>query len=513
MSSDISANNKRIAKNTLVLYFRMFFTIVVGLYTSRVILNALGFVDYGIYSVVGGVVTMLTFLNVGMIGASQRFISYELGKGNFNSLKKVYGTSLLTHLLIGILVFLLLETIGLWFVNTRMNIPSDRIYAANWVFQCSLITFLISIMTVPFNSCIIAHEKMGVYSYVSIFESVAKLLIAYAIISSPIDRLIYYALLLLLVHLCSFVIYIIYCNKNFTECTLPLIYDKTKMKEMFSFAFYGSIGNIGFSFKDQGSNIILNLFFGTTINAARGIATQVNGIINGFASNFTMAMNPQIIKSYASGDFESYKHLSFAGSRYAFFLLSIVSIPFIVSREYILLLWLGSVPEYTDVFVTIILIASVIYSMSHTISTAIIATGKIKKFQISLSILLLSELPISYMVLLMGYEPYVALLPMLVTNFLSLILRIRILHNLDNRFLIKDYLLNVIFRCVLIFVIAFSLSILVGDLFPENILSVVLLTLFSVAITIATIYILGFEKHERFFLKTTVKKHINRIIK
>lgn len=276
------SGNKRIAKNTLLLYFRMLLTILVGLYTSRVVLNTLGISDYGVYNIVGGVVTMLAFLNSAMVAASQRFISFELGTGDLEKLKKVFCTSVSIHITLAILILIVAETIGLWFVNAYLNIPLDRMEAANWVYQCSVLTLILTIISVPYNSCIVAHEHMRAFAYVSIVEVILKLAIVYLLLIGDFDKLILYAILIAVVAFIIRIIYGIYCKQNFEECTYHFLFDRKLFKEMFAFAGWSVIGNLGFSLKDQGSNIILNLFGGTTVNAARGIAMQVNGIISNF---------------------------------------------------------------------------------------------------------------------------------------------------------------------------------------------------------------------------------------
>ena len=310
--TNASESNKRIAKNTLLLYFRMLLIIIVGLYTSRVVLNTLGVSDYGIYNVVGGIVAMLAFLNSAMVAASQRFISFELGTGNIERLKKVFCTSVSIHIVLAGIIFLIAETIGLWFVNTHLNISIERMEAANWVYQCSILTLLLTVVSVPYNSCIVAHEHMKAFAYVSIVEAVLKLLIVYLLLLGNFDKLILYSILVVAVALIIRIIYGIYCKQHFEECTYRFVFDKQLFKEMFAFAGWSVIGNLGFSFKDQGSNIILNLFFGTTVNAARGIALQVNGIISNFSNNFTRSLTPQNTTKYSVGDVVSSVKFVFA---------------------------------------------------------------------------------------------------------------------------------------------------------------------------------------------------------
>ena len=296
------SSNKRIAKNTLLLYFRMLLTIVVGLYTSRVVLNTLGVNDYGVYNVVGGIVAMLSFLNSALTAASQRFIAFELGRGDLSKLKKIFCTSVTIHATLAAIIFVIAETVGLWFVNTHLNIDADRMVAANWVYQFSIFTFMLTVLSVPYNSCIVAHEHMNTFAYISILEVTLKLLIVYLLLVINYDKLITYGILVFAVALVVRLTYGIYSKRHFEECTYHFSFDKQLFKEMFSFAGWSVVGNLGFSFKDQAANIILNLFFGTVVNAARGIALQVNGIISGFSTNFMMALNPQITKQYAAGN-------------------------------------------------------------------------------------------------------------------------------------------------------------------------------------------------------------------
>lgn len=328
------SSNKRIAKNTLLLYFRMVLIIIVGLYTSRVVLNTLGVSDYGIYNVVGGIVSMLAFLNSAMVAASQRFISFELGTDDSERLKKVFCTSVSIHIVLALIIFLIAETLGLWFVNTHLNIPAERMGAANWVYQCSILTLMLTVVSVPYNSCIVAHEHMKAFAYVSILEAVLKLLVVYLLLVGAVDKLVLYAILVAAVAFVIRIIYGIYCKRHFEECTYRFVLDRKLFKEMFAFAGWSIIGNLGFSMKDQGSNIILNLFFGTAVNAARGIAMQVNGIISNFSNNFTMALNPQITKQYAAGGTKASMELVYLGCRFSFFLLLMIVIPVFINMDY-----------------------------------------------------------------------------------------------------------------------------------------------------------------------------------
>ena len=336
----------------------------VTLYTSRVVLAALGVVDFGIYNVVGGVVAMFSMLSGSLSIAITRFLTYELGTGNIERLKNIFSSAITIQLLIGGLVVLLAETVGLWFLNSKMVIPHERILAANYVLQFSLITFLINLISVPYNAAIIAHEKMSAFAYISIVEAISKLSVAFLISVAPFDRLIFYAILMCVTALVIRLIYGCYCKRYFEECTYHFIFDKELLKNMFSFAGWNFIGAASSVLRDQGGNIVINLFCGPAVNAARGIAYQVNNAISGFVSNFMMALNPQITKSYATGDKEYMMTLIHQGARLSFYILLILSLPVIIDAHYILTLWLKIVPEHTTLFVQLVLI----FAMSESIS-------------------------------------------------------------------------------------------------------------------------------------------------
>ena len=505
-----SANNKRIAKNTLMLYFRMFITTIVGLYTSRVVLNTLGVTDYGIYNVVGGIITMATFLNSAMVAASQRFLSYELGKGDNNRLIRVFCTSINIHAAICVIAFVIAETIGLWFVNAKLNIPDGRMIAANWVYQASIISFIINVMSVPYNSAIVAHEKMSAFAYISILDVILKLLRVYLLLIFSYDKLIVYSILMVcivaLIRLC----YTIYCKRHFVECTYHFLFDKPLFKEMFSFAGWSIIGNLGFSFKDQLSNIILNLFFGPTVNAARGIGMQVTAHVKTFAQSFTMALNPQITKQYAAGNLEASRKLVYAGSRYTFYLLTLISIPVIINIDYILKLWLGNVPEYTSQFVIFSILISLIYALSECVTKAIQATGRIKWFQIGISIIMLSELPIAWLLLEMGYPPYAVMWPSILTYSVALLFRFWLINRYVEGYSFIEYFFRVVFRCIIVFALSYGTCTLGARYTGSTIIGLVSFTMLSLIATTVVIFFIGMEKNERLFAaeKLLAKFHL-----
>ena len=397
--STTSENNKRIAKNTLFLYFRMLLTMAVTLYTSRVILQTLGVEDYGIYNVVGGVIAMLSFLNSSLSGASSRFITYELGKGNSGKMKEMFSTILCIHFILAILILILGESVGLWFVYNKLVIPAERMTAALWVYHCSILTAIVSIISVPYNSLIIAHEKMNAFAYISIVEVTLKLVIVWMLALFPFDKLIIYAILFLCTQIVIRMIYNHYCTKNFKESRTMPIYHPKQMKEIFVYASWTMNGYLAIVGYTQGINILLNLFFGPIINAARGIAVQVESATLTFVQNFQMAIRPQIIKSYASNNFEYMHTLIIASSKYGFYLMLLISFPILLCVDAILTLWLGTVPEYTANFVRIMLLTGLLSPLKTALLNAIHATGDIRKFQIYEGTSLLTVLPISYVLL------------------------------------------------------------------------------------------------------------------
>lgn len=498
-------NNKRIAKNTLLLYFRMLLTIVVGLYTSRVVLNTLGVSDYGVYNVVGGIVAMLSFLNSALTAASQRFIAFELGRRDLSRLRKIFCTSVTIHATLAIIIFIIAETVGLWFINTHLNIEVDRLVAANWVYQFSIFTFMLTVLSVPYNSCIVAHEHMNAFAYISILEVALKLLIVYLLLVISYDKLITYGILVFAVALVVRLTYGVYCKRHFDECTYHFILDKKLFKEMFSFAGWSVVGNLSFSFKDQAANVILNLFFGTVVNAARGVALQVNGIIAGFSTNFMMALNPQITKQYASGDIKGSMKLVYAGSRFSFFLLAFIAIPVMINLDYLLKLWLGIVPKYTSDFLFLALVAALINSMAQPLVTALQATGKIKVFQISICIVMLCELPVAYIILHFGGQPYMAMYPTVLVVFVGLFTRFIVLKQQVPAYKLRYFAFSIVGKNILLGTFCFMAAYYVHKALPVNFGTFILTSVVSCVIVALVVYTLGITQNERIKINNKIK--------
>lgn len=402
---DSASNNKRIAKNTILLYVRMFVMMAVGLFTSRVILDALGASDYGIYNVVGGLVTMFSVLTGAMSVATSRFLTFALGVGDKEQLRKTFVTAVNIHLLIAVAMIVIAEVAGIWFLNHKLNIPAERMEAANIVLQFSIATFVINLINVPYSSSIISHERMGIYAYFTLYDVFVKLIIVYALYVSPIDRLVIYALLLCLANLTTQLIYWVYCKRQFEECRYSLSLDKALLKKMFGFIGWAFWGNAAVVAKDQGMTLLLNIFCGTLVNAAQGVANQVNAMVNRFVTNFMTAVNPQITKQYAAGEYESMNKLIIRSTKFSAFLMLILIVPIIVNIDDLLGLWLVEVPLHTSSFVSLILFYSFVECFTGGLITGILANGKIKVYEIALTFIYALNIACAYIVLKLGMSP------------------------------------------------------------------------------------------------------------
>ena len=423
------SNNRRIAKNTLMLYVRMLFSMVVSLYTSRVVLNTLGVEDYGIYGVVGGVVSMFSFLNASMSGATSRFLTFEMGKGDFQRLKETFSSALMIHIGIALLVLLLAETVGLWFLNHKLVIPEERMSAAQWVYQLSILSMVVGVTQVPYNASIIAHEKMDVYAYVEILNVTLKLLIIYFLVIGSFDKLILYAVLTFFVSIIITGIYRIYCIKNFEACSFKWIWNKGILKKVLSFSSYNLYGNLGSVANTQGTNFVLNNLFGVILNSASGIATTVSNVVNSFSSNLLVAFRPRITKCYALGDIKTFQDLFIWSIKLILFVYALIAIPIFVEIDTILSLWLKHVPPYTSIFCRCILVNMYFETLRYIITMGIHAVGRVKIISICTGTVLLINPIIIYIMLTNIFSP--------IYTYYSIILGNGILCILDIFFLKK----------------------------------------------------------------------------
>lgn len=510
--SDTSANNKRIAKNTLLLYVRMLFMMAVSLYTSRVILHTLGVEDFGIYNVVGGVVAMFSVISGSLSSAISRFITYELGKGDKEKLIRIFSSSVTIQIGLGLIILVLAEAIGIWFLNAKMTIPTNRMYAANWVFQLSILTFIINLISVPYNAAIIAHERMSAFAYISILEVVAKLVIVYLLLVSPIDKLIFYAILMAAVALIIRFVYGYYCKRHFEECTYHFIFDKKLLKKMFGFAGWNFIGAASAVLRDQGGNIVINLFCGPAVNAARGIAYQVNNAISGFVSNFMMALNPQITKSYASGDRDYMMTLIHQGARLSFYILLLLSLPVIINAHYILSLWLKIVPEHTTLFVQLVLIFAMSESISNPLITAMLATGNIRNYQIVVGGLQMMNLPISYILLRYGCIPETVLIVAICISQCCLATRLYMLRGMIG-LSIREYMGKVYFNVLGVTILSAVIPGILSHYLNETFISFLVVCVISVLCTFTVIYFVGCNQKERQLISSKITAIKNKFKK
>lgn len=504
------SNNKRIAKNTLLLYFRMFITMAVSLYTSRMVLTILGVEDFGIYSVVGGVVAMFSFIQSSMSAATQRFLSFELGRDNKDNMTKIFSTSISIYSLFSILIVFLAETIGLWFLLNKMQIPLDRIDAAIWVYQCSVVAAIIMMLSIPYNAVIIAHEKMAAFAYISILEVVLKLLIVYILLVVQTDKLILYAILNVIVQFFIRLCYGWYCGKHFRESHFHLIWDWKMAKQMFSFMGWVLNGNLAIVGYTQGVNIILNMFFGPVVNAARGVAVQVQGVVMNFVNNFQMAVTPQLTKAYSQEDYTYMHQLINACSRFSFFLLYFLSLPLILEANQVLRWWLGTVPDYTAVFLRLVLCIGLLTTLSRPITISIHATGNLKRFQIMEGSILLLIVPIAYLLLKYFHlPPWVVFLVHLGIEICAQYMRLRIVLPIIGLQMF-DYAKQVLIPLLKVVILSSIIPLFLYRNMEENIVSFFMVCVACIISIFCCVYRFGCTQEERCLVKKKFKMIVGK---
>lgn len=507
----ISSNNKRIAKNTAVLYLRMILVMLVSLFTSRIVLQALGVEDFGIYSAVGGFIALFAVISNSLSAAISRFITFELGKQDKERLSVVFSTSVILQASLSLLIIALSETIGLWFLNNEMVIPQARMDAANWIFQFSIITFVINLISVPYNAVIIAHERMSAFAYIGIVEVLGKLGIALLLLSvDSLDLLILYSGLLCFWAMCIRLVYGWYCNRHFDECNFRFVVDKTQMQTMFSFAGWNFLGASSGVLRDQGVNVLLNIFCGPVANAARGIAVQVNSAVSAFSGSFISAINPQITKQFAAGNMDYTMKLVFQGAKMTYYLLFIVSLPVLIETKPLLELWLVDVPEHTVAFVRITLIYIMTESVSYTMVTLMLATGKIRNYQIIVGGCQLLNFPIAYLLLKCGLAPEYALAASIIVALCCLVLRLYMLNRMV-KLPIRRFFKSVLVNVSSVSIISSILPIILSNEMNEGFARIALTIPMSVICTFIAIYYVGCSANERTFVLEKTKQTIQKI--
>ena len=491
-----SSNNRRIAKNTLLLYVRMLLTMGVMFYMSRVVLEVLGLDDFGIYNVVGGIVAIFSMLSGSLTSAINRFLTVELGKGNQERLTAVFSSAVSIQVLLAIIICLLAEPLGIWFLNNKMNIPSERLSAANWVLQCSILTFMVNLVSVPYNAAIIAHERMSAFAYISILEAVLKLGVVFLLFLPLGDGLVLYSLLLLAVAVVVRLVYGLYCQRHFSECRWRFVLDKGLLREMGGFAGWNFIGITSGVLRDQGVNILLNLFFGPAVNAARAVSVQVGTAVNTFAANFMMALNPQIMKSYTSGDHRYMMNLMFQGARFSYYLLLCLSLPVLVETEALLALWLKSVPEHAVYFVRLMVVFVLFESLSQPLIAAMFATGRIRNYQILVGGIQMLIFPLSYVALYLGAFPEITIYITIVVTQGCLFSRLFMLRRMVG-LPVRDFIAKVYINILCVSAISLILSIVGRCLLPVFPFRFIPVAAICVVAALVSIYWVGCSGKER----------------
>lgn len=511
MPTSLADNNKRIAKNTVFLYFRMMLLMVVALYTSRVYLEALGIIDTGIYQIVGGLVSAFVFLNSSLSGATSRFLTFELGRGNNEKLKKTFATALNIHICLALFIVFLLETVGLWFLENKMVIPEERMNAARIVYQFSVLSCLLGITQVPYSASIISHERMNIYAYVSILDAVLKLMASYLLFVIPYDRLIIYGLLILGDTFLIQIIYRFYCVRCFQECHFRWFYDKEIVRPMLSFSMWDIFGNFGVMMRGQGVNIVLNLFFGPAINAACGFSNYVQGAVRGFTDNFMTAVRPSIVKTYSVCDYTKMQIYMINASKFSFFLMALLSVPLILEIKFIIDLWLKTPPVYTYEFCIISLGINLVRVLFSPLMFGIHATGKVRDMSIANGFILILIVPISYILLRLGANP---LVPFVVDFFLMFFLAVSCAFFLKRNmpeFSISHYVQKSTIPSLCVGIPVFIIAYLVKGFFTEeSFFRFIIICISSTVATLIFAYWIGIDKGTRIMVLNKIQ---NRVIK
>ena len=510
--SDHSVSNKRIAKNSIFLSVRMVIVMCISLYTSRVILQTLGVEDYGVYNVVGGFVSMFAFLNTSMSNGIQRFYNYELGKNGEDAACMVYRTSLFIQFALGIVIVLLTETVGLWYLHNIMVIPGERMFAAEWIFQISIISFLIIILQVPYTAAVMAHEKMDFYAIVSVLDAVLKLLLVLLLPHIGYDRLIIFGIITLLLHLVDFLLYYFYCKLKFKEITLKrgtARINRSLFGLMLGFSGWNVFGSFSNIMRDQGINLIINLFYGPIVNAARGVAMQVNGAVTNLVSSILTPVRPQVIQSYARNEMDRSMNLTYSISKFSIFFLMLLALPICVEVYPILHIWLGVVPDHSPAFCIIILATSAILVPTGALATLVHASGDMMKYQVIGGTVKLLAVPLAFIMLKLGYAPEWALIMVLVFDVVGLVVGMFIIKTIMP-FSISIYLKRVVIPIIPVFLISLTIELLLKSFIANQVLSVFMVLIIGTVVSISTFYVIGVSKDEKKLLNSMIRSVLNK---
>ncbi|MCM1501096.1 MAG: MATE family efflux transporter [Bacteroidales bacterium] len=503
--NNVEPGNKRIAKNTLFLYLRTGLTMLVALYTSRVVLNALGVEDFGIWGVIGGLVSMFGFINSSLSSSIFRFLTYAIGTGDTDRINKTYNASIVIHVILSIIIFILCESLGQWFLSEKLVVPEAKREIANIVFHIVILTSCISLLNVPFNSVIIAYERMNVYAYIAIVDVFLKLGIAYVVYIVPNDKLIWYAAMMLVITCAMLVFYYIYVRLNFHHLYFQKVRDRNLFSSLLGFSGWSLVGNIAYIGYTQGLNMLLNVFFGPIVNAARSISLQIEQSVRTFVNNFQTAINPQIIKNYAQNDFEQMHSLMFRSSKFSVFLLLFFAVPIVLETDMILELWLKEVPEYTANFCRIMFLIIALEAMTNSIGIGVVATGNIKWYHILVGTLLMMIIPISYVVLKAGASPESVFLVYLFFEILAVFTRLFVASKSIDISITK-FITQVFSKCIGVSLVALLIPIVLHFIMEPGIIRLLIVAVVSVICNAISIYFLGLTSNERKLLSKIINK-------
>lgn len=505
-----NVSSKRIAKNTIMLYFRQAVIMFVSLYTVRIVLQVLGAEDYGVYNVIAGVVSLFSFIAGTMATATQRYFSYDLGKGDQEHLQKTFSVTFQIYLILILVVLLLTETIGLWFVRNKLVIPENRLHSAIVVFHFSIATFVVSLITSPYMALIVSHEKMNVYAYVSLLEALLKIVMVVLLKYIVIDKLVLYSFLLFSISCLITSIYRFYCRKHFPESKLKVIKDFEYLKEIISYSGWNLFGSIAYVIKTQGLNILLNLYFGTLVNAAKGIATQVDNAVISFANNFATAMNPQIVKTYAADEKEKSIEIVYWGSKCCYFLVLIFALPLILEMSYVMKIWLKNPPQFAVLFTQLTLLDAMFESINNPSKTLIQATGKIKWYQIIVGGTKILLLPICLSFFAMGASAYYSYVVSIVITIISSFLRYIMIGKVTE-FPISVFLKKVYFPCIFVSITSGIVPFIIRFYLDESFLRFLIVGFSSVIFSVLCMFFIGFNKGERELIFSKIKEKVQNV--
>ena len=505
-AADSAGKTQRIAKNTILLYLRMMVTMVITLFTSRIVLQALGFDDYGLYNVISGVVTLFAFLRSSMSSSTQRFLAYEMGSGTEESLRRVFSVCLTTHVLLALALLILAETVGLWFLNTQINIPEGRESAANWIYQFAVISLCLNMVSLPYDADITSNERMGYFAFLSILDAVLKLLIAFVVLKSNGDHLILYGALMMGISALNLLLNWVYCRVKFAEARYRFYWNKEMFLRIFSFSGWTIYGQLAVVGSNQGTNILVNIFHTVTANAAMGVGHQVNTALTGLVSNFQTAFKPQITKSYASGDYEYLTSLTYYASKISFFLLFIVSLPIMLNIDMVLQLWLKDVPTHANSLCIVFIIASLCNAVSAPLWMNIFATGKVKNYQLGLSVAYVAELVAVYVLFRLGCSLVMGVAMKAVLNFVVVFIRLYYTHKTQSQFSLAGYIRRVLFpvfgAALLTVLAALPVIFMIQDEYTKLYVTPVI-----IIVSLVVAYFIGLNNKERKSLKKLIPKH------